>query len=232
MLRLRDLFKNPLTEWAFWLAKKAALERRNPGLSLGYMAKAFGCRFGQGNTVRDRTLLVDCALGDYCYVSNDCFISNASFGKFCSVGPFTRAGLGLHPSDTFVSTHPAFYSRAGQAGIVFADREHFVEKKPIEVGHDVWIGANVLLKDGIRIGDGAVVAGGAVVAADVPPYAIVGGVPAKLLRYRFSEERIRELSAFKWWDKDPAWLKKNHLLFLDIEKLFGEPALRDTPPSN
>lgn len=225
------IFRNPATEWLHWLVKKAVLERRHPGLRFRYLAKAHRCTFGKGNAVGERTLLVDCSLGDYSYVSNDCHISNAAFGKYCSVGPFTRAGMGLHPSDTYVSTHPAFYSRAGQAGIVFADRDHFPEKARIEVGHDVWIGANVLIKDGVKIGHGAIVAAGAVVVSDVPAYAVVGGLPAKVLRMRFGEDQVARLLDLRWWDRDEAWIRRHAAAFRDIEAFLREAAGAGIPAS-
>src|SRR5690606_3523018 len=77
----------------------------------------------------------------------------------------------------------------------------------ITLGNDVWLGAQVFVRDGVVIGDGAIVAAGAVVTADVPPYAIVGGVPAKVLRYRFPEDIIRRLLAVQWWHWDEPRLR-------------------------
>lgn len=72
---------------------------------------------------------------------------------------------------------------------------------------------------GITIGDGAVVMAGAVVTKDVPPYAIVGGVPAKVIKYRYDEDTVRFLLSFKWWNKDIEWLRKHWDLLCDVEKL-------------
>ena len=77
---------------------------------------------------------------------------------------------------------------------------HPETKGPIVIGNDVWLGRNSLILSGVTIGDGAVVAAGAVVASDVPPYAIAGGVPAKVIRYRFSPEQIAALQRIRWWD--------------------------------
>ena len=82
----------------------------------------------------------------------------------------------------------------------------------------MWIGNNAIIKYGIKIGDGAIIGSGAMVTKDVEPYSIVGGVPAKIIKYRFTQEQIEFLLNFKWWDKDLDWLKKNKHLFEN----FGE----------
>ena len=89
----------------------------------------------------------------------------------------------------------------------------------MNIGSDCWIGENVFIVGGVNIGDGAVVLAGAVVTRDVPPYAIVGGLPAKILKFRYDEETIRWLLKFQWWNKELNWLKKNWELLCDITKL-------------
>ena len=86
--------------------------------------------------------------------------------------------------------------------------------KPCEIGNDVWIGDNVFIKSGVKIGDGAVVGAGAVVTKDVPPYAVVVGVPARVIKYRFDEKTIAELLELKWWDLDAQIVKS--LPFRDV----------------
>ena len=87
----------------------------------------------------------------------------------------------------------------------------------MEIGNDVWIGDNVTLFDGIKIGDGAIIANGAVVTKDVAPYSIVGGIPSKLIRMRFSASEIKKLNKIKWWNEDFDWIKDNYLEFSDIK---------------
>ncbi len=138
-------------------------------------------------------------LGSYSYVAEQSVISSVTIGRFSSIGPFFLCGYGVHPTN-FISTSPAFYSTRRQCGISFTEQDQFEEQKQTIIGNDVWIGAKVFVRDGVRIGDGALIAAGAVVTADVPDYAMVGGVPAKLIRYRFPEEIVRELLEIKWWN--------------------------------
>lgn len=115
-------------------------------------------------------------------------------------------GYGEHPTG-YVSTSPVFYYVIAQPGETFVDTTTFPELAPIVIGNDVWIGARVFVRNGVTVGDGAILGAGAVVVGDVPPYAIAGGVPAKILRYRF-EERLRDrLRAIRWWDWEPERLK-------------------------
>lgn len=154
--------------------------------------------------------MINSELGDFSYVGEDTLIQNVKIGKYTCIGPSVKIGLGNHPVKDFISIHPVFYSLAAQAAdITFADRQYFTEYTPSEIGNDVWIGANVVIPGGIKVGNGAVIASGAVVTKDVPAYAIVGGIPAAVIRYRFSTEEIERLQQWQWWNKDPQWLKEH-----------------------
>lgn len=159
------------------------------------------------------------------YISDNSIIRRTSIGRFCSIGSNIQTGVGLHPSKTFVSTHPSFFSTQKQAGFSFVDKDIFEEHKfadgdkrfIVEIGNDVWVGSNVIFMDGVKVGDGAIVAAGAIVTTDVLPYAIVAGVPAKFKRLRFSEDEIAKLVAAKWWDWELEKIKTNSALFSNIE---------------
>ena len=124
-----------------------------------------------------------------------------TIGKYCSIARFVCLGTGQHPTD-LLSTHPMLYKDMPYGPNLPPEcRAKFDNiKPPCHIGNDVWIGINSVIMDGITIGDGAIVASGSVVTKDVPPYAIVGGVPAKLIRYRFSPEIIAALLELRWWD--------------------------------
>jgi acetyltransferase-like isoleucine patch superfamily enzyme len=101
--------------------------------------------------------------------------------------------------------------------VTYAD----TQKRHVVIGNDVWIGANATLLNGVHIGDGAIVAAGAVVVKDVPPYTVVGGVPAREIKKRFTPEQIAFLQTYEWWNKDLDWLAANAGYFRDID-LFTE----------
>lgn len=221
---MKAVLKNPLTFWLWWLVAKLRLEfsHRGKGLKIEYMAFLKGCVFGGHNRIYDYSTLTRVTLGDYSYVADHCNINDTRIGKFCSIGPHVLCGLGAHPVRTFVSTHPVFYSTMEQCGVSFVSEERFQERSPINIGHDVWIGARAIILDGVAIGDGAIVAAGAVVTKDVPPYAVVGGVPAVLIRYRFNEEIIGKLLALRWWDKDATWIRSRIGRFSDPVAFFDQ----------
>lgn len=163
-------------------------------------------------------------------ISRDSIIDSYKIGRFSTFGPDVKTVTGEHPTDCVVSTYPAFYSARAQMGFTYVSKTCFDEfayadfqnKYKVVVGNDVWVGSYVRILEGITIGDGAIVAGGALVTKDVPPYAIVGGVPAKIIKYRFSEEQISYLLNFRWWDKGEEWWKEHADSFVNIDTFIAE----------
>lgn len=185
------------------------------------------CKFEGCNAVGKFTILNNCELGFGTYISEQDVLENMAIGKFCAIGPYVHVINGKHPTKHFVSIHPAFYSTAVQAGITYVKENRFEEFSYVNpektqfarIGNDVWVGDSVSIMEGVTVADGTIIAAGAVVVKDTEPYSIVGGVPAKLIRYRFDGENIDFLLKLKWWDKDQNWLEKYADKFNDIENL-------------
>lgn len=155
-------------------------------------------------------------------------VISGKIGRFCSIGNDINIIIGSHPSRKFVSTHPVFYSQLKQSGETFVNSQKFTEVQYADyednliiIGNDVWIGSNTLLYSGITIGDGAIIAAGAVVTMSVEPYSIVGGIPAKLIRKRFSEAQIERLLEIQWWNNSLDWIRKNAEIFDDINQFLN-----------
>ncbi|MFC5775031.1 CatB-related O-acetyltransferase [Ectobacillus antri] len=160
------------------------------------------------------------SIGNYTYLANNVSLINASIGKFCSIGPYVKIGLGKHPTDRF-STSPIFYSPSNSFNVSIVKDTTFVEFEKIIIGNDVWIGANAIILDGVNIGNGAIVAAGAVVTKDVPDFAIVAGVPARIIRFRFDEETREFVGKSRWWDKDIEHLMKFKEDYTDLRKFLS-----------
>jgi acetyltransferase-like isoleucine patch superfamily enzyme len=195
------------------------------GVRIGRGSKIYTNSYFEGhNAILNNTLIYGSYVGLCTYISNNSNIGMTKIGRFCAIGDNFRTMLGRHPSKDFVSIHPVFYSIKKVIDFTFTDKQKFDEhlyvdfekRYVVEIGNDVWIGNNVTIMDGLKIGDGAIIGAGAVVTKNVDPYAIVVGVPAKLVKYRFPEEQIKFLLNFKWWDKDLGWIKNNYNYFSDI----------------
>jgi|TARA_R110000744_G_scaffold103809_2_gene198932 acetyltransferase-like isoleucine patch superfamily enzyme len=186
------------------------------------------------NFINKNTALTSSFLGFGSYIANDSMIKKTKIGKYCSIGPRVITVFGNHPTEKFVSTHPAFFSNWAQVGFTYTKKQLFndfcdpiSEGSPytISIGNDVWIGSDVRILDGVKIADGAIVAAGALVTKNVEPYSIVGGVPARHIKYRFSAKEIIFLQHFKWWNRDQNWISKNAYLFNDIENFIKQNKL-------
>ena len=190
------------------------------GAFIGFSVQCEGSNgFGKNSAI------VGSKIGYGSYIAQGAKLAKASIGRYCSIGQNVDCIFGKHPANTFVSTHPSFFATKTPVGFTYADKQYFEEFATpheggysITIGNDVWIGANVSLMDGVKIGDGAIVAANALVTKDVPPYTIVGGVPAKPIKKRFADDEIDFLLDFKWWDKPHPWIAEHAHLFRNIEE--------------
>ena len=152
----------------------------------------------------------------YSFCGYDCDISHADIGSFTSIANGVVIGGGRHPME-WVGMSPVFYVGRDSVTKKFSTHARVAARR-VEIGSDVWIGRSAIVLPGVHIGDGAVVGAGAVVTRLVPPYAIVAGNPAKLIRYRFDDAVIARLLASRWWLIEEKTLAQLSPPFKDVVK--------------
>lgn len=158
------------------------------------------------STVEAGSEVVDVSLDRHSFCGYYCEINNCDIGSFCSIANYVIIGGGMHPMD-WISTSPAFYKGRDSIAAKFSEHERAAPLRTC-VGHDVWIGSRAIIKQGVTIGTGAIIGMGSVVTRDVPAYAVVAGVPARVIRMRFEPSIIKGLLASEWWLLDDARLRR------------------------
>ena len=176
-----------------------------------------GCSFEKPSKLNAQSSAVNATMGRYSYCGYGTKLLNCKIGRFCSISDNVCIGLSSHPME-WVTTSPAFHFGRGSIPKDLAALSYDSDPPLTTVGNDVWIGQNVLIKPGITVGDGAVIGMGSVVTRDVPPYAVVAGNPARVIRMRFAPEIIERLIASAWWDLPPKLLKEYASLIPDPER--------------
>lgn len=175
-------------------------KRLGPQPSIHPDAIVRSSKLGAWTEVGARASLDETLLGDYSYVIHDTQIIYAEIGKFCSIASFVRINPGNHPLDKAALHHFSYRSHQFALG---DDDDAFFEwrrMRRVTLGHDVWVGHNAIILPGVKVGNGAAIGAGAVVSKDVEPFQVVAGVPARLLRERFSANVREGLQRIAWWD--------------------------------
>lgn len=189
---LRSLFKQNISKLAFLtsdsqVSSKAVVKR---------LCKVYKSSIDAFSYIAPHTELICCNIGKYCSIAKNC-----------------KLGLGTHTLN-FLSTSPIFTEKKNALGIEWIQKDAIETSfKPVTIGNDVWIGENAVILGGISIGDGAVIGAGAIVTKEVPPYTIVGGVPAKKIRSRFPDDIVKMLLKIQWWNLEEDILKENIYFF-------------------
>jgi phosphonate metabolism protein (transferase hexapeptide repeat family) len=181
--------------------EKADLRFTDPEPRIHPTAELKSCRLGRYAAIGERVILREVTIGDFSYFERHAEAIYTSIGKFCSIAANTRINALEHPIER-VTAHKLTYRPNEDFRYLGVDKD-FRERrrgKQVNIGHDGWIGHGAVVMPGVSIGNGAVVGANAVVTGDVAPYEIVAGVPAKVLRLRFSPENIARLQRLAWWD--------------------------------
>lgn len=177
------------------------------------------CSIHKTAKVEAGSQLVNVTMGKYSFCGYDCEINNCSIGNFCSISNQVVIGGAMHPTN-WAAMSPVFYEGRDSVTQKFSVHKREPDKKT-SIGHDVWIGYRVIIRQGVVIGNGAVIGMGAIVTKDVAPYSVVGGNPARLIKFRFDPLIIRQLQESAWWELPEKELRrisqfvKNPTLFLN-----------------
>lgn len=163
--------------------------------------------------VESGTTVINSSFGPHSFCGYDCFFVNCEVGRYCSIAGRVIVGGARHPIE-YVSTSPVFLAHKESISTKFSRHDYQWEARTV-IGHDVWIGEGALVKGGVTIGTGAIIGMGSVVTKDVPPYAIFAGNPARLIRYRFSDDVIDGLLKSEWWLYSDEKLRAAAPLFTD-----------------
>jgi len=209
------------------IKRQQFLEKRKakyPNSSLADTCEVSDSDLGSSVVLYGNVRIRNCSLKNHIYICKNSSLNYVDIGNYCSIARNVRIGLPRHPTSEYFSTYPAFFSTTGSGcPETFIEKDLFTEvwKKTV-VGHDVWIGQDVTIPGGVTLGTGCVVAAGSVVVKNVKPYAIVGGNPAKLIHYRFSESEIDVLLASKWWELPDSDLRNIVFESGDVDKFYSE----------
>lgn len=184
-----------------------------------------------GNRIASGVDIQASQIGYGSYIAGNTNMRKVTIGRYYSLADNIDIIAGHHPVSQYISTHPCFYSAGNGSTIPFVTeggKEYFEPYKYVDhenkyfvsIGNDVWIGRNAQIMEGVTVGDGAIIGAGALVVKDVEPYSVYGGVPARKIKMRFTDQQIEMLLKFKWWENDSKWLLEHAEKFRSPDEFF------------
>lgn len=189
----------------------------NPTCVFSSSSEIIESTFGDYVVIFDNNNIYNSKIDSYSYVQKGSRVFNCEIGKFCSIASSVSIAPGIHDLNR-ITTHPALMQKSTPLPKVYAKNDYIISFKKVFIGNDVWIGEKAVVLDGVKIGNGSVIAAGSVVVKDVEPYSVVGGVPAKHIKYRFDSEVVSLLEESKWWNNSEEWFELNSELMVDADK--------------
>lgn len=164
------------------------------------------CKIDRTSKIGSGSNCIQMEMGKYSYMGEKNSVFNTKIGSFCSIASYCSIGGGTHPFN-LISTSPVFYGGRNIFRKNFS-KDNSIDHKKVIIGNDVWIGESVFIKEGIIIGDGAIIGAHSVVTHNVPPYSIMAGVPARIIRKRFEKKVCEVMLNSEWWNWSDEELSK------------------------
>jgi len=161
-----------------------------------YFKRFHGCKVSNSATIAKRVILNSSKVGNYTSINGGCDIAYTEIGNYCSLAKGVIIGSRNHIMNNF-TTQDCIYKETGDHHKQYSNID--IDNPLVSIGNDVWIGTGAILMPGVDIGNGAIIGAGSIVTKSIPPYSVVAGNPATMLRKRFSEKVANELEATEWW---------------------------------